>query len=49
MYKDFAEAVELTVENKRFHEPNPANFEVYEKNYQIYLELYNQLKDVMKK
>ena len=49
MYKDFAEAVELTVENKRFHEPNPDNFAVYEKNYQIYLELYNQLKETMKK
>ena len=49
MYKDFEEAVELTVENKRFHEPNPENFAVYEKNYEIYLELYNQLKDTMKK
>jgi hypothetical protein len=49
MYKEFAEAVELTVENKRFHKPNEDNFEVYEKNYQIYLELYNQLKDTMKK
>ena len=49
MYKDFEEAVELTVENKRFHEPNPDNYKVYEKNYEIYLELYNQLKETMKK
>ena len=49
MYKDFEEAVELTVENKRFHEPNPENYEVYNKNYEIYLELYNQLKETMKK
>lgn len=49
MYTSFEEAVEMTVENKRFHEPNQNNFEVYEKNYQIYLELYNQLKDTMKK
>ena len=49
VYKDFEEAVDLTVENKRFHEPNKDNFAVYEKNYQIYLELYNQLKDTMKK
>ncbi len=49
MYAGFEEAVEMTVENKRFHEPNHDNFEVYEKNYQIYLELYNQLKDTMKK
>ena len=49
MYENFEEAVELTVENKRFHEPNQENFAVYEKNYQIYLELYKQLKDTMKK
>ena len=49
MYKDFEEAVRLTVRNQRFHEPNGDNFEVYEKNYQIYLELYNQLKGTMKK
>lgn len=49
MYKDFEEAVELTVENKRFHEPNPENFKVYEKNYEIYLELYKNLKETMKK
>ena len=49
MYKDFEEAVNLTVENKRFHEPNEENFAVYEKNYEIYLELYNNLKETMKK
>ena len=49
LYKDFEEAVALTVENRRSHEPNRDNFEVYEKNYQIYLELYRQLKDTMKK
>ncbi len=49
MYKDFEEAVELTVENKRFHEPNVENFEVYQKNYEIYLELYKNLKETMKK
>lgn len=49
MYKDFEEAVELTVENKRFHEPNQENFKVYEKNYEIYLELYKNLKETMKK
>lgn len=49
MYQDFEEAVSLTVEQKRFHEPNKANEEVYEKNYQIYLELYHNLKETMKK
>lgn len=49
MYKDFEEAVELTVENKRFHEPNQEHFKAYEKNYEIYLELYKNLKETMKK
>jgi len=49
MYEDFEEAVALTVENKRFHEPNEETFVTYEKNYEIYLELYRQLKDTMKK
>lgn len=49
MYQDFEEAIALTVENKRFHEPNEENFKVYKKSYEIYLELYKQLKDTMKK
>ena len=31
MYESFDDAVELTVENKRFHEPNEENYEVYNK------------------
>lgn len=49
MYQDFEEAVRLTVEQKRFHEPRTENANVYEKNYQIYLELYHNLKETMKK
>ncbi|CUX36106.1 xylulokinase [Clostridium sp. C105KSO13] len=49
MYKDFEEAVALTVENKRSHEPNLQNTKIYEANYQIYLELYRNLKETMKK
>lgn len=49
MYGSFEEAVELTVKEKRRHEPNPEHREAYERNYQIYLELYEQLKDMMKK
>lgn len=49
MYESFEEAVKLTVEEKRSHEPNIENAAVYEKNYEIYLELYQQLKEVMKK
>lgn len=49
MYKNFEEAVELTVVNKRSHEPDMDNYRVYEKNFEIYLELYKNLKDTMKK
>lgn len=49
MYGDFEEAVKLTVKEKRRHEPNAEHSAVYERNYQIYLELYEQLKDTMKK
>ncbi len=49
LYESFEEAVELTVKPKRFHQPNLENKEVYDKNYNIYLELYQQLKDTMKK
>lgn len=49
MYKDFEEAVKLTVKEKRRHEPDPEHRAVYERNYQIYLELYEQLKSTMKK
>ncbi len=47
MYKSFEEAVLLTVKPKRFHFPNGENREIYDKNYEIYLELYDRLRDVM--
>lgn len=49
MYESFEEAVELTVKEKRRHEPNPEYKDIYRKNYQIYLELYEQLKGTMQK
>lgn len=49
MYKDFQEAIDETIVVKRNHEPNPAVKEVYDRNYETYLELYEQLKDTMKK
>lgn len=48
MYRDFEEAVKLTVKVRRYHEPNMDNHVVYMKNYTTYLELYNNLKDTMK-
>ena len=49
VYKDFEEAVSLTVHTTRHHEPDSANKEVYDKNYRIYRELYENLKDLMHK
>lgn len=49
MYKDFEEAVELTVKIKRKHEPDMIQHEKYKENYKLYLELYEKLKDTMSK
>lgn len=49
VYESFEEAVKLTVQIKRRHEPNRGNKEVYDRNYQIYRELYENLKGLMKK
>lgn len=49
MYKDFEEAVELTVKVTRKHEPDMENHKIYAKQFQTYLELYEQLKGMMKK
>ncbi len=48
MYKDFEEAVELTVKVCRNHTPNKENQEVYSKRYETYLDLYRNLKNTMK-
>ena len=49
MYKDFEEAVKKTVVIKRRHTPNPEVREAYDKNYKLYLELYEDLKETMKR
>ncbi len=49
MYRDFEEAVTCTVSQRRAHEPNADYKTVYDNNYEIYLELYEQLKEVMKR
>lgn len=49
MYRDFDEAVRLTVREKRRHEPDPAASGRYAEDYQTYIELYEQLKGIMKK
>ena len=47
LYKDYDEAVALTVKETRRHEPDPANKKVYDETYRTYLELYKSLKHMM--
>lgn len=49
MYRDFEEAVALTVKVTRIHEPDMEVHESYGKFYEMYLELYENLKEFMKK
>ena len=49
IYKDFKEATNQLIEIKREHNPNMENHKTYQKNYEIYLELYDNLKGTMKK
>jgi len=46
VYEGFEEAVEKTVKVIRSHEPNKENRQVYDRNYEIYRKLYEQVKDV---
>lgn len=48
MYKSFEEAVKKTVVIKRQHTPDFEKKAAYDKNYEIYLELYQNLKGLMK-
>ncbi|MDR2157361.1 MAG: FGGY-family carbohydrate kinase [Clostridiales Family XIII bacterium] len=47
LYTDFGDAVKRTVKYKRRHTPNEANRTVYERNYKIYLALYERLASLM--
>lgn len=49
LYKDFDEAVDRMIDIKREHTPDMKNHEAYKKNYAIYLDLYKNLKGMMKK
>lgn len=46
-YESYEEAVALTVRETRRHEPNPENKEVYDREYQMYLQIYESLKEIM--
>ncbi len=49
MYKDYEEAVGLTVKQTRSHEPDHTVKEAYDRGYEAYRALYETLKDYMKK
>lgn len=48
MYENFEDAVSQTVQITRRYEPDHTNDQVYEKNYETYLALYENLKGLMK-
>lgn len=47
MYADFDEAVALTVKNRRYHVPDPENQKIYQRSYETYRKLYENLKEMM--
>lgn len=49
MYENFEDAVAQTVKITRKYEPNTENHEIYMKNYETYLGLYENLKELMKR
>lgn len=49
MYESFEEAVEMTVKINRVHEPDMERHKQYQEYYDTYLELYEDLKGLMKK
>lgn len=49
VYKSFKQAVDSTIQIKRVHEPDMNNHDRYMQYFDIYLELYDRLKDTMMK
>jgi len=47
MYRDYDEAISLTVKETRRHKPDLSNREVYDKTYETYLNLYKSLESMM--
>ncbi len=48
-YPSFEAAVKDTIVTTRTHEPNMENNKIYNRNFEIFLELYEKLKDTMQK
>ncbi|MFW5889549.1 MAG: xylulokinase [Bacillota bacterium] len=49
VYNDYRDAVDQTVQIKRTHKPNFKNHELYSKYFDIYLDLYKNLKNTYQK
>lgn len=49
LYKNFREAVDRTIKITRVHEPDMVLHEKYKAYYQLYIEIYEKLKDTMAK
>lgn len=49
VYSSFEEAVKETVVITREQKPNMENHEIYKKSMELYLELYDRLKDTFRK
>ena len=47
-YESYEEAVALTVKETRSHTPNEENKEIYDRTYETYLSLYENLRELMK-
>ena len=48
LYKSYEEAVKRTIRITRTQEPDPANRAVYDRRMELYLRLYEDLKDTFK-
>lgn len=46
-YRSFGEAVSRTIHVKKTYRPNDGNADIYNRNYTLYRELYEKLKDTM--
>lgn len=49
LYRNFEEAADRTIHDRAHYEPDPKNQEIYDRNYKIYRELYENLKELMRR
>ena len=48
LFPSYREVIDRTIATRRVHEPKTADLEAYEKGYQTYRALYENLKELMK-